>query len=230
MRVEAASWREQPFFFSLVGEWTKPQRATGDERTTGQKTRDVLGIILLLSMLLGAVFLARRNYRLGRSDQEGATRLAFVMFILEIALWLCRSHLVPGFETLFLLLLTVSTALLVCGITWVLYLAIEPWVRRKWPHAIISWSRLLSGKMRDSLVGRDLLFGVALGVLWILVIQVHGIAMIRVGAVPGLYDTEFLMGGRHALGAWLLQVPTSIVAALEFFFLMLGLKLLLRKD
>jgi hypothetical protein len=79
-------------------------------------------------------------------------------------------------------------------------------------------------------VGRDLLFGVALGVVWILIIQLHGIAMIHVGAVPGLYDTEYLIGGRHALGAWLLQVPSSITAALEFFFLMLGLKLLLRKD
>ncbi len=230
LRVEAASWRGQPVFFSLIGEWTKPQRAKGDERTRGEKIRDVLGMILLLSILFGALFLARRNYRLGRSDYEGATRLAIVMFVLEIALWLCRSHLVPGFETLYLLLLTVSTALFVSGITWILYVAVEPWVRRKWPQSIISWSRLLSGQMRDSLVGRDLLFGVALGVVWILVIQIHGIARIRAGAVPGLYDTEYLMGGRHALGAWLLQIPASITAALEFFFLILALKLLLRKD
>ena len=37
LRVEAASWRGQPVFFSLVGEWTKPQRAKGDERTEAKK-------------------------------------------------------------------------------------------------------------------------------------------------------------------------------------------------
>ena len=181
-------------------------------------------------MILAAIFLARRNYRLGRSDTEGATRLAFVMFVLEITLWLFRSHIVPGLETFYLLLLAASTGLLVSGITWLLYLAVEPWVRRMWPHAIISWSRLISGQMRDSLVGRDLLFGVTLGVLWIFVTQIRTMVMIRTGSVPGLFDTQYLMGGRLALGAWLLQVPASIIAALEFFFLILGLKALLKKD
>jgi len=32
------------------------------------------------------------------------------------------------------------------------------------------------------------------------------------------------------LGAWLYQVPSAIVGALQFFFLLLGLKVLLRKD
>lgn len=230
LRVEAASWRGQPVFFSLVGEWTKPQRAKGDERTRGEKILSIAGIILFLSMILGAIFLARRNYRLGRSDTEGATRLAFVMFAFEMALWLFRSHIVPGLETFFLLLIAVSTGLLISGITWMLYLAIEPWVRRKWPQAIISWSRLLTGQVRDSLVGRDLLFGVAFGVFWVLVIQIRNIILIRFGAVPDLHSADYLLGGRHALGAWLQQVPTSIMAALEFFFLILGLKAMLKKD
>jgi serine/threonine protein kinase len=230
LRIEAASWRGQPVFFSLIGDWTKPQRAKGDERTRGEKIRDIAGIILILSILLGAGLLARRNYRIGRSDQEGAMRLAFVMFCLEIALWLSRSHLVPGLEALFLFLLAVSTALLVSGVTWMLYLAIEPWVRRKWPQTIISWTRLLSGKFRDPLVGRDLMFGVALGIVWLLIVQAHNVAKIHLGDAPALYDPAYLVGGREALGAWLFQIPTSIFAALEFFFVMLGLKLLLRKE
>ena len=32
-----------------------------------------------------------------------------------------------------------------------------------------SWSRLLSGQFRDPLVGRDILFGVMLGMTWILI-------------------------------------------------------------
>ena len=230
LRVEAASWRGQPVFFSLVGEWTKPQRALGDQRTRGEKILSVVGVILLLWMIVAAILLARRNYRMGRSDTEGATRLAFVMFALEMALWLFRSHIVPGLQTFFLFLLAASTGLLISGITWLLYLAVEPWVRRKWPQAIISWSRLLSGQVRDSLVGRDFLIGIAFGVAWVLVVQVRDVVLIRGGAVPDLHSTDYLLGGRHALGAWLQQVPSSILAALEFFFLILGLKAMLKKD
>lgn len=38
------------------------------------------------------------------------------------------------------------------------------------------------------------------------------------------------MGGREALGQWLLQIPLSIIGTLQFFFLLLGLKIVLRKD
>jgi len=230
LRIEAASWRGKPVFFSMIGDWTKPYRAKGDERTSGEKVREVGGTLVVLSVLFSAAFLARRNYRLGRGDREGAVRLAYVMFAFEIALWLCRSHLVPGLETFLLFLLALSTGLLVSGITWLLYLAVEPWVRRNWPQTIISWSRLLAGQMRDPLVGRDLLFGVILGIVWILTFQISFIPMMRMGAAPGLFDTAYLMGGGQALGAWLFLIPVSILSALEFFFLLLGLKVLLRKD
>ena len=38
------------------------------------------------------------------------------------------------------------------------------------------------------------------------------------------------MGGREALGAWLRQWPQSIQSTLVFFFVLFGLKVLLRKD
>jgi hypothetical protein len=38
------------------------------------------------------------------------------------------------------------------------------------------------------------------------------------------------MGGRTALGAWLAHISSSILATLEFFFLLLALKVVLRKD
>jgi len=111
-----------------------------------------------------------------------------------------------------------------------LYLALEPWVRKRWPHAIISWSRVLSGKFRDPVVGRDILFGVMLGLLWILIFQFRYIPMLHMGAVPGIGQTEFIVGGRVAFGAWVSQIATSILGTLQFFILLLGLKALLRKD
>jgi serine/threonine-protein kinase len=230
LRVEAASWRGKPVFFSLIGEWTKPQRMKAQEKSTGNKISQIIGILLLISMLVGAAFLARRNYRQGRGDRDGAFHLARIMFGLEILLWLCRGHLAPSFDTFGLFILAISGGLFVAGMTWLLYLALEPWVRRRWPQTLISWSRLLSGQVNDPLVGRDLLFGVLLGAVWILVFQIRYVVMIHMGAAPFLFADDYLLGGRQALGIWLFQIPTSILGALQFFFLLLGLKVLLRKD
>jgi serine/threonine-protein kinase len=230
LHVEAAAWRGKPVFFSLIGDWTKPDRMKTPEQSTAKKVQQYITIALFVAFFFGIIRVARTNYRHGRGDREGALRLASVMFGLEILLWLCRAHLVPSIDTLGLAILAVSTALFVSGTTWMLYLALEPWVRRRWPQTIISWSRLLSGQFRDPLVGRDILFGVILGMVWILIFQIRAIPMMRMGAAPGLGQNEFLVGGREALGAWLMQIPTSILGTLQFFFLLLGLKLVLRKD
>jgi len=231
LRIEAASFRGKPVFFSLIGDWTKPQRMiTTEKKTLGQKISKIFGLVLLVSLLSAVVFVARRNYRQGRGDRAGALRLASVMFVLEIGLWLCRSHFAAFGDALGLFIIAVSTALFLSGVVWLLYLAVEPWVRRHWPKTIISWSRLLSGQVRDPLVGRDILFGVILGIVWILVFQIRYIPMMRLGAAPGLGSTAALMGGREALGAWLQQWPQSIQTTLIFFFVLFGLKVLLRKE
>ena len=230
LRIEAAAWRGKPVFFSLIGDWTKPERGKSPEDSTGQKARSILSLGLVLSLLFGAAHLARRNYRQGRGDREGAFRLASVMFVVEMLLWLCRGHFVPSLDVFLLFVIAISTGLFVSGTTWMLYLALEPWVRRRWPQTIISWSRLLSGQLRDPLLGRDILFGVMLGVVWILIFQIRSIPMMRMGAAPGLAQTDYLIGGRQALGAWLAQIPQSILGTLQFFFLLLGLKFVLRKD
>ena len=41
------------------------------------------------------------------------------------------------------------------------YLAIEPYVRRLWPSVLVSWARLVAGRLRDPIIGRDILIGVA---------------------------------------------------------------------
>jgi hypothetical protein len=45
------------------------------------------------------------------------------------------------------------------------YLAIEPYVRRRWPNMLISWTRALAARFADPRVGRDLLAGCLAGVL-----------------------------------------------------------------
>ena len=231
LRVEAASLQGKPVFFSLIGDWTKPERMKSTQKkSVGERISRIFEVLLLCSLLLGSGFLARRNYLRGRGDREGALLLAIVMFALEMGLFLCRTHFGTIGDAIGLSILAASTGMFIAGVTWMLYMAIEPWVRRHWPQTIISWSRLLSGQGRDSLVGRDILFGVLLGVAWLLVFQIRSIPEMRMGASPFLFSTEGLVGGREALGAWLRQWPQSIQSTLVFFFVLFGLKVLLRKE
>ena len=51
------------------------------------------------------------------------------------------------------------------------YIAIEPIVRRRWPDLLFSWSRLLAGRFRDPLVGRDVLAGILVGASMMLLVE-----------------------------------------------------------
>src|SRR5437870_3095440 len=44
-------------------------------------------------------------------------------------------------------------------------ITVEPFVRRRWPQMLISWTRLLSGRFNDPMVGRDILIGAAAATL-----------------------------------------------------------------
>jgi serine/threonine-protein kinase len=111
----------------------------------------------------------------------------------------------------------------------VLYLAIEPFIRRHWPHALISWTRLLSGRVRDPLVGRDMMIGAALGLSWGIAYNILFVWAQRMGGTPNLNWGDFEMGARHVLGSWLWTAANSVQATLGMFFLMFVLRVLLRK-
>ena len=57
-------------------------------------------------------------------------------------------------------------------------------MRRRWPKGLISWSRLLAGKIRDPLVGRDILLGAAFGLAFGIAFQLFGLFAPRYGE-PG---------------------------------------------
>jgi hypothetical protein len=231
LHIEAAALRGKPVFFSLTGPWTRPERMRPDPPTTpGRRAGNMLLLGIVLSVVAGAALLARRNYVRGRGDRRGASRLAYVAFVALIALWLCQGHIFPAPIVLLPFALAISAALFFSGLMWVLYLSLEPYVRRHWPQTLVSWSRLIMGQWRDPLVGRDVLFGVILGVVWLLIFEIRGALTMGKGAPPEFYSTDYLMGGRHALGAWLMHIPGAIQAALLFFFLLFVLRVLLRKE
>ncbi|MGO8818432.1 MAG: serine/threonine-protein kinase [Terriglobia bacterium] len=228
LRVEAAAWQGKPVFFHMGGPWTTPDRTEYDNLTRGQHAGQIIEVIMAILLLGAGALVARRNYAKGKSDVGGAFRLASAVFVVNMALWVSLDHFIPTLATFGRFVLAVSGALFFSAAIWMLYIALEPYVRRHWPHALISWSRMLTGNLRDPLVGRDVLWGVLMGVLWSVIIGVGFLFLQREGATPQLPSTDLLMGSRQVLGYSLQNVCQSIVGTLQFFFLIFLLRVVLR--
>lgn len=228
LRVEAAAWHGKPVYFSLIGPWTTPTRTEHSDTAPHQRTAQILETVLAIVLLTCGAWIARRNYAQGKSDIRGALRLTSAVLVLDIAIWVCRDHFIPTLATFGRFILAVSTGLFIAAAMGVLYLALEPYVRRRWPQAIVSWSRVMTGRLRDPLVGRDVLWGVILGIAWSLIIGVGLLILEHIGDSPVLPSQALFTGGRQLLGVWLLNVVQCILGTLEFFFIVFLMRVALR--
>jgi serine/threonine-protein kinase len=121
----------------------------------------------------------------------------------------------------------IADAVLRAVLLWGLYLALEPWIRRYWPHTLITWTRVLSGRFRDPMVGRDLLFGTLFGVAYAVLILSFNL----IDPGPGRdFQATYLMGGR-AIGFGLMQhLFSTVISSAEFFLMIFLLRVLVRKE
>jgi hypothetical protein len=207
IRIEAAAALGKPVYFEIVAPWT---RASNQDDVPGSTSGERVGLLMrtvvgpLLSVI--AVLLALRNLRLGRGDRRGAMRLSIFL--------LAAGTASNTLETGDLMMLTRGPVLVfyVPAFVWLLYIALEPHLRRVWPETMIGWSRLLAGSVRDPLVGRDVLVGVLVAIGAGLSLALH--ARLRslsgrplqfpVGASSNPFDgmaasSDLLLGGRYAL-------------------------------
>jgi len=227
LRVEAAAFGGRPVFFSLIGPWTEPDRQVHPQKTSDRISsliKSVLGGVIVFC----GIWVAYRNVRRKRGDVRSAAKLGLAFFAVDMLIWLLRCHFVSGNGNLGLLLLAMCGALFISTLVGVLYLAIEPYVRRYWPQTIISWSRILLGRWRDPLVGRDVLYGMTLGTLTSVAFYLYALVLLHLGDSPSLGDVWFLVDARRVLGAWLLRIPWEVQTTLIFFFLLFLLRVLVR--
>jgi serine/threonine-protein kinase len=163
IKVEAASYAGRPVYFEIIDPWDRPPAAPNESGSARERALGILLTSVFFVAIVGGVLLAWRNLRLGRGDRRGAFRLAAFVFAVFMLGWLFSAHHVATEEEVSNFIAELRSTLFVACFFWVVYLAFEPFVRRRWPGRIVSWSRLLAGDFRDPLVGRDLLVGALFG-------------------------------------------------------------------
>ena len=162
LRIEAASFRGKPVWLEVVRPWSRPTRMEAAAVKRSERWATNLNIALVLCGLVGAIVLARRSLHTGRADARGASRVSFAVFFLTLVGWACQAHHQRDAQQEWSQFLEgVALALLLTGICGVLYLGLEPVVRKRLPHALVGWNRLTGGRIQDPVVARDVLFGLA---------------------------------------------------------------------
>jgi serine/threonine-protein kinase len=234
VRVEAASIGNQIVYFKVFRSWDlEPGSAIAKNRrvVAGDLYAGVFFVTLGVSLIL-----AWCNLRVGRCDRRGAWRLAVFVACLKAVLWIVeqRAASTLGFDSTSLLgglRVTVFAGFA----TWIYYLALEPAVRRFWPHSIISWSRVLVGQWRDDLVGRDILVGATFGLAVVLLQQLNALLPIWTGHpsplifLPGNeYDLGRLTGLRYSMETLVYVLQLAVERGMLLLMLMLVLRMVLR--
>ncbi len=202
VRVEAAAYRGRPVYFEVMPDWRQAERA--------DRSPESVLTIVVFALLAGVIVLAVRNLRRGRGDVRGAVRLGLAILAVTTGAWLLGGHHTLSGETSQLsgVLGAGGWPALLFGLS---YLALEPAVRRHWPWRITAWNRLLDGRLRDPMVGRDLLIGLAFGAAVLLVFRAAWLSAVWAGVPP---PTPLTGSGPPAL-----QVPgppTPLYVLLSF--------------
>ncbi len=229
IRIEAASFQGHPVYFRVVAPWDRPPLAAPPALAPSRAVAATILTLILGTFLFGAFLLARRNLRLGRGDRRGARSLALAaagLAILHVLLSTGRPFTPPG--VLGTLRNALALGTLVAAAVGLAYLALEPSIRRQRPRMLVSWMRMLEGDFRNPLIGRDVLFGVLLGLANAAAWWLSGWMKVWVGnpLPPNHYLIPPLLGSLRQAAATL---PSFVLVALLQTFVILVFLVLARK-
>jgi hypothetical protein len=203
----------------------------------------VFGGLWWLGILAAVAVIARRNWIAGRVDRSGAWQLAVLACVASVlGSQLIAWNLERFYRFLLEYGLYLSIALGVQVATF--YIALEPWARRFWPETLVTWSRVVAGRWRDPLVGRDVLIALVGAVLMSCAHRVLYLWITNTGGAPaGVafapnpdsvaggfgFSLLNLMGARHSSGGMLLSLIVGISNSLSLFFVVFFFRVLIRR-
>ena len=230
LRIEAAAYRGRPVSFRLIEPWTKPDRAAPAAAMANVSRGTIASTVIILALFLASALIARHNLRRGRGDRRAAFQLAAFVTLVAVGVYLLDGKHVPdpGVE---MGRFFGALPLWAAGLLWLFYLALEPYVRRFWPTTVVSWSRLMARQWRDPLVGRDILFGIAIGAVLHTLDVGSSVFVARMdGLRPGVPNLSVLLGTNFVLAVILNQVFNMLLNAFLAVFGMVLLKLFVSRE
>ena len=214
--VEAAAFRGRPTLFKIAAAVPPAESATVERRFgTGAIVGVVAGLAVFLAMVLTTLHMARSNYRSGRADWRGASRVAAVFAVSHFAIR-AMSVASPLQLVGVYSLNAAATSIGIGVLIWILYLALEPQIRRSWPEALVGWNRLLEGRVFDARVGADILSGVAIRIASA-PLEIVASILSPSASVPGGLDTADwigVMSARHAAATTLSVMTEAVLISL----------------
>jgi eukaryotic-like serine/threonine-protein kinase len=224
VRVNAAFWQGRPVLFTIG-----PEKETAPSGASGyvNRTAPILSAFAL-TFLAAAALMARRHLRQGRADRRGGAVLAGNALVAVMAAWVLAAGHVSSFGEIGLLFLALSEATFAAAGFWLSYVAIEPYVRRNWPDALISWTRLGRGEVRNGLVASHVLAGLVAGSIFERVV-LPGARLVFSSPLSADGLNGVLAGtSRNLAEVWLVFVA-GLVLAMLFLVIVVVLRLATRR-
>jgi predicted Ser/Thr protein kinase len=221
LHVTAAAYHGVPVYFQLIAPWDQPWRGDPSSQSRMPAASDIFTMawpVLMAGYLLVAGFFARRNVRRGRGDAKGALRLASFAILANCVYGFFVYHYVPQAEYISVQFILLGAPLLFALLAWLGYMAVEPYARQSWPKLMVSWQRLLNGRLRDPLVGRDVLLGIvagsAMGTIFL------GVGALSHNSAASPVDGYFGQGILPSIGHCFLLLFAASFYALFYFALL----------
>ncbi|MGA3201271.1 MAG: serine/threonine-protein kinase [Bryobacteraceae bacterium] len=228
LTVEIASWKGRITQVQVEFPWYRTADPVAVSRSPWWKLRDAF---LKLSLGMAGFFgilLARKNWQKERVDKKGAVRIAIANFAFGMIAWAGLMHPAASDGMFSLLKNIAGESLLYAAMLWVLYLALEPAVRSRWPHAIVTWNRILAGRWQDAQVGAHILIGAAFGTgVWALTNFVLAEPGNTLSSGIALWP---LLGARQWVASAVVIAQDGLIVGLVGFFSIFGLRQILKKD
>lgn len=199
-------------------------------KSVGARLREGLLVAGMLVFFFYCFTLAWRNWKAGRADRKGAFTLATFYLLLKLFTYLGKVHVTYDNYIFFFFLNAFGDMLISSIVIYLLYLALEPALRARWPQSIVTWNRLLAGRVMDPQVGAHILTGAALGTFFV--------AFFLSRSWYDYWNTgELAAAGSIMLGGagnWIAETSrvadNGIQAGMIIFFAIFGLKVLLKRD
>jgi serine/threonine-protein kinase len=230
VRVEAAALDGRPVQFEVRARpWEVSKPPPGPTQRTWRYPANI-------ALIVGSVILVWNSMRRRRLDLKGGFRLWAATFVLVVGFTMLAGQYGSEWSALGgLFFKGLIHGLAAATNLSIYYLALEPHVRRIWPETLISWNRLLSGRVRDPLIGHNVLVGIVLGCFVLMFEELHALFPGWVGKEtegPLFWSptvADVLRGSTASFGLLLEMAVDMVREVMKLFTSLVLLRLLLRR-